>query len=143
MKVFAFILFYRNSSVFAIHLQAENSEARGPQSSAIDVYTRHPSGAERFPYVQGQSCSEPLYNDHSYRIKWAHIKMTTLIHFLIKLCSKCFKFKQNSHFYFEPSTPWYTVQTYNSSDAAGFRSLSTLLYTHKYVYSNGLNKHTM
>jgi len=69
MKGFAFILFYRNPSVFAIRLQAENSEACGPQSSAIDVYTRHPSSAERFPYVQRNSCSEPLYNDHNYRIK--------------------------------------------------------------------------
>jgi len=68
--------------------------------------------------------------------------MATLICFLIKLCSKfwktiqiCFKFKQNSHFYFDLSIPLYTVQTYNSSDAAGFRSLSTLMYMHKYLFT--------
>lgn len=85
MKVFAFILFYRNSSAFAIHLQAENSEACGPQSSALDVYTRHPSGVERLPYVQRHSCSDPLYNDYNCRIKQILIKMTTLICCLIKL----------------------------------------------------------
>ena len=41
---------------------------------------------------------------------------------------------QNSYFYFNLSTQsWYIVQTFNSSDAAGFRSLSTLLYMHKYL----------